>query len=356
MKKAVLCEFGTSHDDIFYSQFEFLKLSGYETHFIGNRIFQERLKKYDNIDYSYFLDFGKGQISNFNEIIKTWKYIRKNNINIIILNTLDGTPVRNFCLFPFGNRIVSGIIHNAGNLNGNSFTFNKIIKPKIKRIYALNSYIWNNIKLNDTKKDWVYPITPVKFEKIIHKPDGEFWFVIPGLVEEDRRDYHSLFDSLAKFSPPKYIKFIFLGKYMHNRGMGNKLLDYISKLNLQDNVILFEDYINDNVFHSYLSQADLIATLIHPEKGNFKNYSTNKISGSYLISFAHKVPLFCHEHFISYDDINSSAIFYNLENMSEKILEVYHNRTILKDVKHQILSNPNFDFEFNRNKYVGLLG
>ncbi|MCO5250651.1 MAG: hypothetical protein M9949_04430 [Candidatus Kapabacteria bacterium] len=356
MKKAVLCEFGESHDDIFFAQFEFLKQSGYETFFIGNSIFSDRLKRYSNIDHEHYLEFGKGKISDFRQIRETWRIIKQNDINNIILNTIGGTPVRNFCLFPFGNRNVAGIIHNAGNLTSRSFTYNRIIKPKIKKIFALNKYIWENVK-TDAKlnKSWIYPISYPDFTPNIIKPNDEFWVVVPGLVESDRRDYFHLLDSLIAKRLPENVKLVLLGKSQHSKGCGAEIRKIIDENNLQKNIIMFNDFVDWDTFRSYVTNADLLATLIHPEYANFANYSTNKISGTYLLSFGHQIPLLSHEHFMTYDDIKTSSLFYNQRNLAETIDFLYQNRQYIEKVKLHMKSNPNFDFGFNQKKYISLI-
>lgn len=356
MKKAVICEFGDSHDDILYGQFEFLKKTGYATYFIGNKALEARLQEYDNIDHTLYLDFSKGQISNFYQIIKTWLFIYKNGIDDIILNTIEGTPVRNFCLLPWGRKKLTGIIHNAGNLISNSTTFNKIIKPKIKKMYTLNNYIWKNVGDGlDIENEFIYPLRYPKFKSIINKPDGEFWIVIPGLVESGRRDYFHLIESLKSKSIPNGIKFILLGKSMHKKGLGPQIKELIANYNVQNNFIIFDDYVDNNTFRSYLNEADILASLIHPGKSNFGNYSTNKTSGTFLLSFAHKLPILNHEYFSSYEDINVSSVFYNLSNLVETILNLYTNKNIILDIKKQMEVNPNLDFENNRAKYISLL-
>lgn len=356
MKKAVLCEFGDSHDDIFYAQFEFLKKSGFETFFIGNRIFEQRIKEYDNLEKAFFLDFGQGQIQNFNQIRKTWKLIRKYNINYIILNTIDGTPVRNFCLFPFHNRVVTGIIHNAGSLYNGSFTFDYLIKPKIKRMFALNSYIWQNNSLpQNLKTEWVYPIAYPHFNPKLSKKNNEFHIVVPGLVESSRRDYYSLVNSLTGFNLPENIKIILLGKSMHAKGIGKELKEMAAGSKLDKNFVFFDDFVDWDTFRSYINSADLIAPLLHPEHGNFGNYTSTKITGSYLLAFAHKIPLLSHIYFNQGGDIGNSSIFYDTDMLADVILKCYTDRSLILNVRRKMLENSNFDFEFNRRKYVDFI-
>ncbi len=356
MKKAVICEFGDSHDDILYGQFEFLKKTGYTTYFVGNKLLKPRLQEYDNVDQILYLDFSKGQISNLYQIIKTWLFIYKNGIDDIILNTIEGTPVRNFCLLPWGRKNITGIIHNAGNLISNSTTFNKIIKPKIKKMYTLNNYIWKNVGDGlDIANEFVYPLRFPHFKSVVTKPDGEFWVVIPGLVESDRRDYFHLIEALKSKSIPKGIKFILLGKSMHKKGLGPQIKELIESYSLQKYFITFDDYVDNDTFRSYLNEADILATLIHPGISNFDNYSTNKTSGTFLLSYAHLLPMLNHEYFMNYEDINISSVFYNLNNLVETILNLYTNKNIILDIKKQMETNANLDFETNRAKYISLL-
>ncbi|MBX3043942.1 MAG: hypothetical protein KIT33_08485 [Candidatus Kapabacteria bacterium] len=355
-KSAVICEFGNSHDELLYSQFEFLKMSGYTTHFIGNESLKSRFDFYDNIDNYYFLNFSGNQLSKFYQIVKTWQYIRKFDIQNIILNTIEGTPVRNFCLFPFGKRKVSGIIHNAGNLKSSSKTFQKIIIPKIKKMFTLNPYIWKNSGSElDIKNEYIYPIARPKFLAERIKPDNEFWIIIPGLVEAERRDYFLLLETLKNKSVPKEIKFILLGKSMHNKGIGSELKIKIAEYNLENNFILFDDYVDNSTFRNYMSNGDILATLIHPGAGNFRSYSSTKTSGTFLMSFSYMIPMLNHEYFENFEDINISSIFYNSDNFYEKIISLKENPQILKLIKSQMVNHNKFDFEVNRQKYIKLV-
>ncbi|GAB1372221.1 hypothetical protein MASR1M45_22830 [Candidatus Kapaibacterium sp.] len=355
-KKAAICEFGDSHDDILYGQFEFLKRSGYRTYFISNRKLEDRVSNYDNIDSKLFLDFGKGQSANFYQIYKTWQFIKSNLIDKVILNTIEGTPVRNFCLFPFGKTTVAGIIHNAGNLTGNSFTFDRIIKPKIKKMFTLAPYIWGNSGNNaDIKNEHIYPIKYPKHEITVRKPEGEFWLVIPGLVEKDRRDYLTFLDSIKGKSLPTNLKIILLGKSMHKNGAGALIKEFLTANSLSSNFVLFDNFVENSVFRDYVMQADLFAPLIHPGKGNFESYSTNKTSGTYLLAYANNAPLMCHEYFLQYPDICDSSVFYNLDNLYEILIDAVKKPDIIKNIRANIQNNQNFDFEFNRKKYISLI-
>jgi hypothetical protein len=356
MKRAAICEFGDSHDDIFYAQFEFLKKSGFETFFIGHRIFEGRLVLHDNIDHAFFLDIGKSGVSDFLQIYKTWQFINKHNITNVILNTIEGTHVRNFCLFPFGNRLVTGIIHNAGNLVSDSFTYNKIIKPKINRMFALNAYIQSSIGTKITHiSDWVYPLAMPKYNKLAVKKEGEFNAVVPGLVEHSRRDYHFLIRSLLNADLPENLKIILLGKSMHGKGLGREIKEAVKDSPLKEKLVMFDDFVDWDTFRSYVDSADLLLPLLHPGYRNFNSYTATKITGTYLLSFAHKVPLFSHEYFDRNDDIGNSSLFYNPENFTRKLCELALNRSQIYEVKQKMANNPNFEFEFNRKKYISHL-
>lgn len=356
MKKAVICEFGDSHDDILYGQFEFLKLSGFETHFVGNFELKERLLMYGNVDKFNYLDFKKGQLSNFLQIVKTWNYIRRNNIKNVVLNTIEGTPVRNFCLFPFGDVNVCGVIHNGGNLQSKSTTFQKIIIPKIKKMYTLNPYIWNNIGYgHNIKNQFIYPLKHPKFNSNYTKPNNQFNIVIPGLVESERRDYMTLLQSLKGKQVPENIKFVLLGRSMHKKGIGKQIKEFLNDNSLANNFIIFDDYVDNNTFNSHMSNADLLLTLIHPGISNFDNYSKNKTSGTFLLSFSYKIPMLNHSFFKNYEDINIASVFYEIDELFDKILYLSKNSQEISKIKQNIQNNVNFDFEHNRKKYIKFL-
>lgn len=355
-QKAALLEFGTSHDDIFYSQVKFLKESGYEVYLVLNQVFEKRLSDYGDIDGSFFMNLETGGFNNWKEVFKAWKFLRRNKVKYIILNTVQGTGTRNFCLLPHWGMNLTGIIHNAELLVGNSSTFRFYIKPRLKKYFALNQYIWDNIDLGKGFHcDWLYPVFTEKTKTVITKNPDEFWVVIPGNVEIERRDYPGLLSALKGKDLPENLKFVLLGKSMHRRGAGEQIKQLIKEYGLERNFVMFPGFVEWGVFNDYTSQADLIATLIHPTAKSFANYSTSKISGSYLIAFNHKVPLLCHSYFKNYSDISESAFFYGDNDIYEQIMNLYNNRSLLAQKKSDMANNQNFDFEFQRKKYIGLV-
>lgn len=355
-QKAAIIEFGTSHDDIFYSQVKFLKESGYEVYLILNRVFENRLSNYGDFDGTFFMDFSGNGFGDWKEVYKARKFLRRNGIKHIILNTVQDTSVRNFLMFPQWGMNLTGIIHNAELLVGKSTTYRYIIKPRLKKYFALNKYIWDNINMGEGFYcDWLYPIYTKKSEAIIEKPIDEFWIVIPGNVETERRDYIGLLSTLEGKDLPHTLKFVLLGKSMHSGGAGERIKLLIKEYGLENNFVMFESFVDWDVFNDYTSQADLIATLIHPTAKSFANYSKSKISGSYLIAYDNKVPLLSHSYFKSYSDIAESAFFYESDCIYTQIMELYNNRLLLEQKKIEMQNNPNFDFEFQRKKYMGLV-
>jgi hypothetical protein len=355
-QKAAILEFGTSHDDIFYSQVRFLKESGYEVYLVLNRVFENRLSNYGEFDGTFLMDLKDVGYGDFIEVIKAWKFLRRNKIKYIILNTVQGTGARNFCLLPHWGMNLTGIVHNADLLAGKSSTFRFYIKPRLKKFFALNKYIWDNINLSKRfSYDWIYPIFTEKTKSVITKRNNEFWVVIPGNVETERRDYIGLLSALKGKQLPENLKFVLLGKSMHSGGAGEKIKALIKEYSLENNFVMFDGFVEWDAFNDYTSQADLIATLIHPSAKSFANYSTSKISGSYLIAFNNKVPLLSHNYFENYCDIAESAFFYESDDIYTQIISLYNNRQMVEQKKIEMQNNQNFDFEFQRLKYVALV-
>jgi len=142
---------------------------------------------------------------------------------------------------------------------------------------------------------------------------------------------------------------------MHSKGLGPEIKEIVKKSPLKDKLIMFDDFVDWNTFHSHIESADMLLPLLHPGYGNFENYTTTKITGTYLLSFAHKVPLFSHEYFNRNDDIGNSSLFYNADNFAEQISALAQNKSSICEVRQKMLNNPNFDFEFNRKKYISNL-
>jgi hypothetical protein len=300
------------------------------------------------------LNIGDGYFRNRNAYLTARDYLIREKIDKIIFNTASGVQVRNFLLSSLPSYIeLIGVVHDTEKLLS-SFT-QKLITRRVRKYFVLNDYIVNSVNRKSSfRAESFYPVFFPEFEQTsIEKGDSEFWVCIPGWVEFIRRDYTSLLDNLESHKINSNIKFILLGHGGHPNNNLTQIRNKISKLNLSNRFITFDDFVSNDVFHGYLEKSDIILPLIHPAKDRFRQFKSLKISGSFNLAFAHKKPLVCEKTFEVNEDFRENAFFYSDNDMINVINRLAEDREQLKS--KVLYKNPKWDFEFQRKKYVNFI-
>lgn len=296
MKKAALIEIGGSHDECLYSQLAFLKSGGYETHLICSSNLEQQVADYTNADEKLFIDFiDKDIISNWKKLGQLRNYIVHNTITTVIFNTSEGAHIRNFTLLPFPHNIqFAGTIHNAKKLHG-SFS-QSIISRRVKKYFVLHDYLLQYIpaKMRAQCSSY-YPIFFPNYPSVEHidKKANDIWVCIPGQLEYKRRDYTALAKAIAETKTHLPLKFILLGKSKHRYGDGAAFENLVKELNIENYFVLWDGFIDNNTFYSYLQASDFIMPLIHKGAEGFDNYFKYQVSGSFNLAIAYKKPRQC---------------------------------------------------------------
>ncbi|OGU70188.1 MAG: hypothetical protein A2V93_03930 [Ignavibacteria bacterium RBG_16_34_14] len=354
IKKAAIIELGSSHDECFYSQILFLKKAGYEVDLFCSSVLKER-----TIHLSVntiFFDFGKSAYTDIINLTRIRKFVIKNEINKVILNSAHGILVRNFLLFPFPTEIeFIGVIHDAGKILKSSNQ--KLINKKVKKYFVLSDNVLDyihSLEIEGKQFTSFYPIfQPDYFSAEINKPKNEFWICVPGRVEQKRRDYNTLLRSLTETKLSDNVKIILLG------GIEDKikpeLKSTLEKFSLYNKFILFEKFIPNDVFYSYLQMSDLVLPLIHPTDIWFDKYSKTQISGSYNMAFTFNIPLLCEKSFSGYEDFKDTSFFYETKNLIEKINELSANREFFLSAKSKMYKHAKWNFNYQFKKYIDFI-
>jgi hypothetical protein len=352
-KKAALIEICGSHDECLYAQALFLEKSDFEVHIIISSDLNERFGLYENIHAILSLDFSKNRFKNFISLLKIIKYINKNNIENVIINTASGELIEYLTLLLPKRIKVFGVIHSLKKLTA-SFS-QKIINRRIKKYFLLNDYLLPfvpKVVLHDTKFESFYPIYfPYKTE-IIKKPKDEFWIVIPGYVEYKRRDYLGFLDLLKDKKLDKSIKFLIMGNSSHIYSDGKNLENLVSEIGYKDNFIFYYKFLQPEIFLNYIAVSDLILPLMHPGIDFYPDYINNQISGTINLAFSFKKPMLLFKDFNMMDDFKASSFFYDLPEMHGLIELLFANKDIIDKKSIEIKNYKKFDFEFQRKKYV----
>ena len=348
---AALIELGGSHDECLYSQVLFLKERGYSVHLICTANLKQQVAGFDGVDKFMFFDFeGASSLQTMTYLFQIRRHIIKNSITQVIFNTAEGNLVRNLTLIPFPKQVqFSGIIHNSYKLIKSSSQ--RIISRKINKYFVLNDYILQHVSGNKKLAiEAFYPIFFPKFKTInLPKPAGELWVCIPGQVDFKRRDYEGFLNALIKRPPLPSIKYIVLGR---ENNPTRKFSDMVTAFGLQDHFILFDKFIPNELFHSYLLYSDVILPLLHPALPKFEQYKKYKITGALNLAFGYRKPLLCKDHFQHVPDLQENALFYDLEQLGET-----RNRLpeLLPTILPQLYQNPKWEFKVQQQRYINFI-
>jgi hypothetical protein len=349
-KKIALVEMGGSHDECLYAQIRYLKADGHEVTLICNSSLKSNVDYFDGLDQVHFIELRSG--------LKQWidlriirKILKGGKFDRIVFNTAQGNVLKNFFLLPkLKNVQLFGVIHNLRKL-GNSHS-QKVITKYLEGYFVLNDYLITKVDVETRKSvnlnplyTVFYPDYPSKEQK---KAQNEVWVCIPGQVERSRRDYDSLFDSIQKAGVKEHIKLLFLGRCEHADGDGSYVKKRIAELGIENNVVLWDSFIETDEFYGMLKASDYILPLIHPQHDSYSLYEY-QISGSFNLAFGFKKPLLMEESFSDYQDFRNTSIFYSVSNLMETV------NSLGSTSQQTFYSDEKWDFDQLKQSYLKAL-
>ncbi len=347
--KTALVEIENSHAECLYSQIEFLKKTGHHVTVVSTKEIKKIIDNFNNIDLIKEFDFNGNKFQNTIQLFKLHQFLNK-NFDYVIFNTCSGNKIRNLCLLPLKKPKLAGIIHNTKKIYTSSNQ--KIISKKIKNYFVLNDELLKHIKTNNSLKfSSFYPIFFPEFKTIpLNKKQNEIWITIPGQIEQSRRNYQFIIDTLKNNTIDSTIKFIFLGRISKKDFNNPKYITLINDIKYfheKGKLLCFENFIDENIFHSYLKKSDFIMPLLNSE--NNEAYKKYKISGTNNLAFAYKKPLLVHENFIDFDDFKENATFYN----NNTFINLLNN---LKEIQNiNLYKNKKWQFDYQKNRYLNFI-
>lgn len=344
--KVALVEISASHEECLYSQVQFLKGAVTKLHVYVNPAISKHLDAYPlNTNQVFEISPVKGFFTRWTYAFKLAKSLKA--YNIVVFNTASSSKViRNLVLIlNFYKVKCVGILHDTKKLHA-SFT-QSLISTKIKKYLVLSDHLEEKAKKESkVSLSSFYPIFFPEYELNISKPKDEIWVVIPGSVDFKRRDYGRLLIALNKKSQLGNVKFIILGKLNATFHDGEQLLNEISKQDLAENFVTFDDFIPNAVFHQYMKLADYVLPLLALNEA----YLISKISGSFNMAIAYKKPILLHTFFTELPDMSSGAIFYD----EGSLLPLLGNLNALHTTD-SFFKDEKWSHDFQRNKYLNFV-
>lgn len=350
-QKIGLIELTTFHEECLYTQAVFLKDSGYETHlFIHPKLkvqiadYKNLFKKITFVETTSKTFFPKRMI----RFLKLYLNIRKGSFHRIIFNTASSKKEIIGLSYLLKKKIKClGIIHDQKKIN-HSFS-QRLISNTIKNYFVLNDYMLHsaNIENKTLHFESFYPIFFPEFEKInLHKPKNEVWITIPGEFDFNRRNYMTVAKSLTQNTK---IKIVILGKKNNENEASMNFIRYLKESNLEKKFIFFDNFIPNNLFHSYLSVSNYIMTPLSIKKNNYLKY---KITGAFNLAFAYKKPLICPEELCSVPDLKAHSLFYSDEASLSKLLMEISQGQLKFNINYK---EEKWSFKHQQKNYLKLL-
>lgn len=352
--KIALIELTPSHEECIYSQVNYLKDAGYNITLIIHPKLRNQILRYESlIDCLKIYDFDSSNslVKNLKQIANLYNFLISENFEKVIFNTASSKKeiIILTHLLPKKGIKCFGTIHNLNKLN-HSFS-QKLISRNIKKYFVINDFLLESIKIKDKSisLESYYPIFFPKYEnQKIHTKKDELWICVPGELDYKRRDYDLLID-VAKNIKDNRLKFIILGKANKAKEDVQHFFSRIEQLKLKENFILFNSYVENQQFHSYVANSDYIMSPVDIKTDNYLKY---KITGAYNLAFSYRKPLLCDSNFKVIDDLNENSIFYENQNQLEKTL-----RHLIKDrlSKENMYCNPKWEYKYQKRKYLNFL-
>ena len=350
-KNVALLELGGSHTECMHLQIKALKDNGYNIFLICNRkLFDDFPNKHD-FKAVQLHDDNKSIKNRLKAILAIRKFFKQNEINTIVINTIEISLVRDLLLFPLPKvRNYVGILHNGKKLNGGNSMF-KWYRRRLNKVFVLSKDILKQIDSKGGKyfkTEAFYPIYFPCFNKIsIEKPENEFWISIPGLISLGRKDMSYLLDSLKTTDPNQDVRIILLGQIPENEYEEINL--QLEQLSDSYKIVKFESRIPANVFDAYMQLSNIIMPLT-----NVGHYGFYRISGAYNLAYAYKIPLYLDKELNNFSDFKEIALFYD---RSKNIINQINDLSVsdVEICKQKLINHPYLNIEEQCRHYIDFI-
>ena len=350
--KIAYIEFGGSHMEIVNSFSHLLHKKGCEFHLICNEDILQNLPKKSIVDYVMTVPNqlkGRAQFKVFKDVRN---YLKKNNIQHLIIGTTEIKVIRNFSFF-VRDLNVTGVVHNVEKLE-KRWTTLRLGFINIKKFIVLGRQLLVNAK--PLKGYEISHLTPIYFPDIdklnpIKNPD-ECWIVVPGGIEQLRRDYVALINQLGMSEPLKKIKFVFLGALWKEREV--EVAEALGQMKVnRDNIVTFDGFLDYDLFHSYLKQADFVLPLY--KMGDNDWYHDKRISGATPLGMSYRIPFLLPDSYKQNIDLNRYSLFYSsYDELINKVISLSVNKG--NDEFSTVTTNYAEDYSnFNEDKVADKL-
>ena len=350
-EKVGLLELTTYHEECLYTQALFLKEAGYDIHLFIHPKLENQIADYKALFIEIITIESTSKtffIKRILRFFKLHKIIRQNKFKFLIFNTASSKKeviVLSFFLKTHLECI--GVIHNLKKIKS-SFS-QKLINRSIKKYFVINDYLLKSTEIDNKTLSFesFYPIFFPKYETLdLVKPQNELWITIPGGLDFNRRDYITIAKAISKNSN---VKIYILGKIDRKNEETISFLKYLESNNIHDKFQFFDEFIPNNLFHSYLKKSDYILAPVLMKNDSYIKY---KITGAYNLAFTYKKPLICPKQLEVIPDLKNNSFFYEDTESLSRLIDRLSNVNESDKVFYQ---SSKWSFKNQQNKYINFL-
>lgn len=283
-KNIGLLEYGGSHTECMHIQIKALREAGYNIYLICNKSLEDKFEDLSVFSDILLLNDVEAKLvfkQKLKDVLAVRKFTKKHRVNTLVINTLEHKIVRNLFWLPLPKvKNYVAIVHNGAYIS-NSGTFNSFYR-NIKKVLVLSENIVKNI-VSIPRPLYLKSFYPIYFPSYpanqLIKKEEEFWVVVPGAINEERKDIIPFLEAIEKTELVNKVKLVLLGV------IDKKIYSRVKKLSEERNINieLFENRISQDVFDAYIQLSDVILPLI-----NNDFYDGYRISGTYNLAYAYK--------------------------------------------------------------------
>ena len=342
-----LIEVGESHDECLYSQIFALKNSGRKVLLICTEKMRARNPHFEEHIFEYYsVSFSTSGIKNMLAMKSVLKYMKRKNVSRAILNTAQGTHIRNLCLLSRFSKIeYTGIIHTTRKFEG-SFT-HRVIGKKVKKFLLLSEHLLSTVQAPaGTRLDYFYPIR--YWNENNHRIEShKFELTIIGGVEKRRKDLDGFVDMIKGMDDS--VRFTFLGKSDMEDETVRAFQKRLKEEQLENAVVFFDRFVSHEEFSEQLRRTDAILPLVHPDTPSAEQYFKKQISGAMNVAFGYKIPLLIHEAYRGIEEMKDACLYYDPKYFCAMLKD---NKDALKDIAERMTQNEKYNAEHQESRYL----
>lgn len=315
-------------------------------------------------DYEIILKDNDESLSDFFQRVEK---ICNEKIDLLFINTIQKTMLDFPLFFSFKPKCKMILtIHTANawfykkpsvdfkkifrtvDTNISTFFGRKMILPKFNAVNVIYSPIKDFIveKTPYSKPVFTFPFG--FYDKVAEKKtkkDDEIIFVVPGQVEEHRRDYDVVMDAFKNVFKKhgNKIKLYLLGypvgvygKRIHNRSEELKKQGY--------NIMFYDDFVPEDEYNDTMKNVDfLILPIKILSRGvgvTPEYYGTTKGSAAVFEAIQYARPMVVPDEFNMLSEMESSTLKYkNASDMADQINKLVENHDKIKSLQNEAYQN-----------------